>query len=391
MSAATRVRELTPPLRVALLAAAFMVIVAGLRAAAPVLTPLALAAFVAAVSLPALGWLRSHGVRTWLAILTIVVLDAAILSLFAWIVVETVIDLSAALPAYIDRGQQIESAARARLAAWGMEVPAEFYATLVQPQRLLEIAASSARNVTSWISVLFLMLLYLVFILVESVSLPAKVAHVLGRKSRALAIGETVLRQVQRYLVVKTLISLLTGATIGVSAALLGVDFAAFWGLLAFALNYIPTIGSIVAALPAVAVASLQLGLERGLALAGVYLAANVALGSVADPILIGRQLRLSPIVILVSLVFWGWTWGLTGAFLAVPLTITLRVGLQSAGRLSKLAALMGPLDPAATSLPRPAPSSPSPVPERAAEQATPPPPELAPDVPPASLPEVHR
>ncbi|MCC6773069.1 MAG: AI-2E family transporter [Gemmatimonadaceae bacterium] len=352
MSAAPRVRELTPQLRVALLAAAFMVVVAGLRAAAPVLTPLALAAFVAAVSLPSLGWLRSHGVRTWLAILTIVLLDAAILSLFAWIVVETVIDLSLALPAYIERGQEIEGAARARLARWGMELPAEFYATLVQPQRLLEIAASWARNVTSWISVLFLMLLYLVFILVESVSLPAKVAHVLGRKSRALVIGETVLRQVQRYLVVKTLISLLTGATIGISAALLGVDFAAFWGLLAFALNYIPTIGSIVAALPAVAVASLQLGVERGLALAGVYLAANIALGSVADPILIGRQLRLSPIVILVSLVFWGWTWGLAGAFLAVPLTITLRVGLQSAGRLSKLAALMGPLDPSVVAPP---------------------------------------
>lgn len=391
MSAAPQVRELTPPLRVALLTAAFMVIVAGLRAAAPVLTPLALAAFVAAVSLPALGWLRSHGVRTWLAILTIVLLDAAILSLFAWIVVETVIDLSAALPAYIERGQQIEGAARARLARWGVQLPSEFYATLVQPQRLLEIAASWARNVTAWISVLFLMLLYLVFILVEAVSLPTKVAHVLGRTSRALAIGETVLLQVQRYLVLKTLISLLTGATIGISAALLGVDFAAFWGLLAFALNYIPTIGSIIAAVPAVAVATLQLGMERGLALAGVYLAANVVLGSVADPILIGRQLRLSPIVILVSLVFWGWTWGVAGAFLAVPLTITLRVGFQSAGRLSKLAALMGPLDPTGAAPRDLASASAAPTTVREEDRPRALPAELSPSPRPASLPEVPR
>jgi predicted PurR-regulated permease PerM len=340
-------RDFGPPLRATLLVAACMGIVAGLRAAAPVLAPLALAAFVAAATMPALGWLRRHGVRTWLAIIAIVLLNTLVLSLFAWIAFETITELRASLPLYVDRAQALELATRSRLQSWGMVLPQTLYANWVQPARLFEFAAFGARSVTAWVSLLFLMLLYLIFILVESVSLPAKVRHVLGRDSRAITIGATVLQQVQRYLVMKTLISLLTGSLVGLGAALLGVDFAPFWGMLAFILNFIPNIGSIVAAIPAVAVATLQIGVETGVALAAIYLAVNTALGSVADPILIGRQLRLSPIVILVSLVFWGWTWGVTGAFLAVPLTITLRVGLQSSGRLSKLAALMGPIDPA--------------------------------------------
>lgn len=347
-------RDIGRPVRAALLAASLVVVVAGLRAAAPVLTPLALAGFVAAVSFPMVSALRARGVRPSLAIVATVMLDALIVSAFVWIVAETVADLRSELPEYIRRGQLLESAARARLETWGIVLPPELYASLFQPQQLVDYVTIAARNITSWLSLAFLLLLYLVFILTEAVLLPEKLRHVLGSDARAITVGSAVLRQVQRYLALKTLISLLTGTAIGVGAALLGVDFAAFWGLLAFALNYIPNIGSIIAAIPAVLVALLQLGAQRSIALAIVYLAVNVVLGNIADPILIGRHLRLSPIVVLVSLVFWGWTWGIIGAFLAVPLTITLRVALQSWERWERLAALMGPVEIGA---PRGAPS----------------------------------
>ena len=338
-------RELGGPFRAALLLASLVVIVAGMRAAAPVLTPLALAGFVAAVSFPMVSALRARGVRPSLAIVATVLVDALIVSAFASIVVETVADLRVQLPVYLSRGQALEAAARARLETWGIVLPPEFYGSLIQPQRLIDYVTIAARNITSWLTLVFLLLLYLVFILTEAVLLPEKVRHVLGPDAGAITVGSAVLRQVQRYLAVKTLISLLTGIAIGTGAALLGVDFAAFWGLLAFALNYIPNIGSIIAAVPAVLVALLQLGAQRSVALAMVYLVVNILLGNIADPILIGRHLRLSPIVVLVSLVFWGWTWGIIGAFLAVPLTITLRVALQSSERWGRLAALMGPVD----------------------------------------------
>ncbi|HEX6316276.1 MAG TPA: AI-2E family transporter [Gemmatimonadaceae bacterium] len=338
-------REAGRTLRTVVLLASLVVIIAGLRAARPVLTPLALAAFVAAVSFPVVSYLRAQGVRLSLAIIATVLLDALIVSLFIWIVVETVADFRVELPAYITRGQALEAAARARLETWGLVLPPEFYSSLIQPQRMVDYVTIAARNITSWLSLVFLLLLYLVFILLEAVQLPSKLSTVLGPRARAITVGSAVLAQVQRYLALKTLISIATGVAIGVGAALLGVDFAPFWGLLAFVLNYIPNIGSIIAAIPAMAVALLQLGVQHSLALGAVYLIVNMLLGNIADPILIGRQLRLSPIVILVSLVFWGWTWGVIGAFLAVPLTISLRVALQTSERWATLAALMGPVD----------------------------------------------
>lgn len=341
-------REVGRTIRTVVLLASLVVIIAGLRAARPVLTPLALAGFVAAVSFPMVNALRTRGVRPSLAIIATVVLDALIVSLFVWIVVETVADLRVQLPAYIVRGQALEAAARARMETWGVVLPPEFYSSLLQPQRLVDYVTIAARSITSWLTLVFLLLLYLVFILLEAVQLPAKMRTVLGPDARAIKVGSAVLVQVQRYLALKTLISIGTGAAIGIGAALLGVDFAPFWGLLAFALNYIPNIGSIIAAVPAMAVALLQVGVQHSLVLGAVYLVVNVVLGNIADPILIGRQLRLSPIVILVSLVFWGWTWGVIGAFLAVPLTISLRVALQTSERWARLAALMGPVDPKA-------------------------------------------
>jgi len=122
------------------------------------------------------------------------------------------------------------------------------------------------------------------------------------------------------------------------------VDFALLWGFIAFALNYVPSIGSIVAAIPALVVALLQFGPGRALALGAIYLVVNFSIGNVADPIIVGRELRLSPIIVLMSLVFWGFTLGLAGMFLAVPLTIALRIVLQSSTSLGRYALLMGPL-----------------------------------------------
>jgi len=180
--------------------------------------------------------------------------------------------------------------------------------------------------------------------LAESVELPAKWRLVFGMNSRGTAGAERALRQVQRYLVLKTLISLATGLCIGLFMWLLELDFALFWGFLAFLLNFIPSIGSVIAAIPAIAVALLQYGPERALLVAAIYLGVNFTLGNVLDPIVVGRQLRLSPLVVLMSLVFWGFTLGLPGMFLAVPLTIAARILMQVSPALARYAMLLGPL-----------------------------------------------
>ena len=333
--------------------ASAVVIIAGLRAAAPILTPLALAAFIAAVSLPALVWLRKR-MPTWLAILLIVLLDAAILASFGWIVLETALELRSALPEYIQRGQQLEAAIRGRLFEWGVVLGPNYYAEFMRPEQALDLLTKVALNATSFLAIFFLLVLYLVFILAESVSLPGKLRTVFGSAAqqgeglRGVAGVGAVLVQVERYLVLKTLISLATGVAIGIGAWLLGVDFALFWGFLAFVLNFVPNIGSVIAAVPAVLVALLQLGLGSAIALTAVFVGVNVTFGNLLEPILIGRHLRLSPVITLVSLVFWGWTWGIVGMFLAVPLTIAIRIVMEHSSSLARFVPLLGTGEPSA-------------------------------------------
>lgn len=331
--------------RVALIAACVAIVIAGVRSASSIIAPFLLAAFVAGVSLPMLDWLRRLGARTAVAIVAVVTLNAAVLSFFGWIVLESFTELRHALPSYVNRWQELETATRANLATLGIDPGPGYYASLAQPERLLELATAAALNLTSALSLGLLILLYLVFMLAESVAFPDKWRTMFGHESQGIDDAATVLKQVQRYLVLKTAISLATGTAIGVGAHLLGVDFALLWGFLAFVLNFIPSIGSFIAAVPAVIIALLQFGPGRALGLAAIYLGVNVILGNFADPILVGRQLRLSPIVVLMSLVFWGWTLGITGLFLAVPLTIALRIVMQGSSSLSRYAALMGPID----------------------------------------------
>jgi AI-2 transport protein TqsA len=339
-----RAVSLTRVTRVAFLAACLVVVLAGVRSATSIIAPFLLASFIAAVSLPALDWLRRLGARTSVAIIAVVLLNAAVLTFLGWVVLQSVTELRLALPEYIDRGQLLEQSLRTRLAGWGVAIGPDYYATFVQPERLFEMATSAARNVTSTLALGLLILLYLVFMLAESVAFPTKWRRVFGADSHGIGGAADALRQVQRYLALKTVMSVVTGVAIGLGAWALDVDFALLWGFLAFVLNYVPSIGSIVAAIPALFIALLQFGPARAVGLGSIYLLVNVVVGNFADPIIIGRELRLSPIIVLVSLVFWGWTLGLVGMFLAVPLTIALRIMLETSDSLSRYALLMGPL-----------------------------------------------
>lgn len=142
---------------------------------------------------------------------------------------------------------------------------------------------------------------------------------------------------------IKTWVSLATGILISAWAAILGVDYPLLWGLLAFALNYVPNIGSIIAAVPAVLLALVQLGLFKALLTAGGYVAVNLIMGNVVEPRFMGRGLGLSTLVVFLSLLFWGWVLGPVGMLLSVPLTITAKIALDSREETRWVAILLGP------------------------------------------------
>jgi AI-2 transport protein TqsA len=332
-------------------AASLVIVVAGLRMAAALLVPLAIALFVAIASFPALTWLRRQGVPNALAVLLIVLADSVVLGFIGWTLLFSLTQVRDALPSYVARYQELEESLIGLLRRWGADIDAVPYADLVQPERILNLLSTALLGITGIVAASILVLLYLVFILSEAASMPAKLRNAIGNRATKLPHLAPIVEEVQQYLAVKTLISLATGILVGSAAALLGVDFAVFWGLLAFLFNFIPNIGSIVAAIPAVALALVQLGPVSAVVLAGAYLLINIAIGNFLDPTLMGRRLGLSTLVVILSLAFWGWVWGIVGMLLAVPLTMALKITLENSEGLRWIAVLMGP---AARPLPEP-------------------------------------
>ena len=174
---------------------------------------------------------------------------------------------------------------------------------------------------------------------------PRKLRDVLSDPDQALPYFVRFADNVNRYMGIKTTISIVTGVIVAVFLTLLGIDFPVLWGLLAFLLNYVPTIGSFIAAIPAVLLALIQLGPLQAAIAAGGYVVLNIVMGNAVEPRFMGRGLGLSTLVVFVSLVFWCWMLGPVGMLLSVPLTITAKIALEASPSSAWIASLLGPAD----------------------------------------------
>jgi AI-2 transport protein TqsA len=333
-------------LRLLIAGVCVVVLGAALRLASPLLVPLAIALFIVFASLPLLGWLRRRGLPRPLAIAGIVSLATALLAAVGWILIRSANQVRDALPAYAGRLRLLEASLADALHRWGIEVAPLSSAETLQPERLLDLAARMAASLTGLLTSALIVLFFVVFMLTEADALPGKLQRALGKRMIELRNAAPIVEEVQQYLALKTMISLATGALVAMAAVAIGVDFALFWGLLAFLLNYIPNIGSVVAAVPAVLLALVQLGPGQALLLGGAYLGINIMLGNFLDPLIMGRRMGLSTVVVLLSLLFWGWAWGPVGMVLSLPLTMAVKIALEGSADYRWIAVLLGPASP---------------------------------------------
>jgi predicted PurR-regulated permease PerM len=189
----------------------------------------------------------------------------------------------------------------------------------------------------------FLVLLLVVFISLEADGLPAKLRAVYGADCKQIRQLQKFNAGVKHYMSIKTMVSLVTGGLVSVCLLVIGVEYPFMWGMLAFAFNFIPNIGSIIAAVPPVLLAMVQLGPGSSLAVAVCYLVINMVMGNVVEPRVMGKGLGLSTLVVFLSLLFWGWLLGPIGMFLSVVLTMKLKILLDSNEDTQWLALLLGP------------------------------------------------
>ena len=327
-----------------LAAAAFVVVVAGVKAAEAIMVPFLLAVFIATTAATPVFWLHRRGVPFALAIAAVAVgLIVALVGVGA-LVAEAARGFLAQMPFYQERLVELAGGTLDTLRSLGIDLSGAPVLETFDPAAVFAMAGNTLLGFGSVLSNGFLILLTVIFMLAEASSFPRKLRDVLADPSD-LPYFERVADNVNRYFAIKTTVSVGTGVTVGVFLALLGVDFPVLWGLLAFMLNYVPTIGSFIAALPAVLLALVQLGPTHAAAAAAGYVVVNVVIGSVVEPRFMGRGLGLSTLVVFLSLVFWGWILGPVGMLLSVPLTMTAKIALEANPDTVWAAHLLGPAD----------------------------------------------
>jgi predicted PurR-regulated permease PerM len=341
--------------RVVVTLAALVIVIAGLRAAAPVLVPLLLGLFLAVLSLPLQKLLEGYGLPRPLAILATILADAAVVAVAGVVIAASLGDLAEAAPIYQMRLERFLDNILERLQGYGLAPPEWTYGELLRAEPVVIVLGGTLKGAVVFVSGTVLVLLVMVFILLEAAGFPARVRAALGPPRAERRRFDRAAREVQRYLGIKTLVSLATGLLLGGWVATLGLDFPLLWGFVGFLFHYIPNIGAFLAAVPAVLLGLIQLGPSGAALVALGYLAVNMVLGNFLEPILMGRRLGLSSLVVFLSLLFWGWLWGPIGMFLSVPLTMTAKIYLENSPELRWAAVLLGPNPP-----PEPAAAAPA-------------------------------
>ncbi len=330
-------------------AAAFVVVVAGMRASGAILIPFLLSVFLAVISAPPLFWLQRKGVPKALAMLLVIAGVIGIGLAVAALIGTSVDDFSRDLPAYQERLQGKAAGVLSQLRGMGIEVPDKVLLEHFDPGAAMQLVATMLSGLSGALTNAFLILLTVIFILMEASSFPAKLLSISDNSGSSVRQFNKITENIKQYMAIKTWVSLLTGISISIWLAILGVDFPLLWGLLAFLLNYVPNLGSIIAAVPAVLLALIQLGTGSALLVGLGFLVVNIVVGSIIEPRFMGRGLGLSTLVVFLSLVFWGWALGPVGMLLSVPLTMTLKIALESSEETRWIAVLLGPEAPPET------------------------------------------
>lgn len=329
--------------RLMLSLAAFVVVVAGMKAAADILVPVLMSLFITVICAPPLFWMKQRKIPTALALVALLLVLVVAGMALVGVVNSSVSQFSQQLPLYQERVQGLLAQLSQLAGRWDLDISQDTLGSYFSARNISRLFAQILGGLTQVLTDSLFVILTVIFMLLESFSAPDKIARAMGQSQQAMAGLQEVVGRIQKYMGLKALMSLLTGVAVGIWLYILGVDYAVMWALLAFLFNFVPNIGSIIAAIPAVLLALLQLGPAAAAWTALGFLVVNGAVGNVLEPRIMGRGVGLSTLVVFLSLVFWGWVLGMVGMVLSVPLTIAVRIALDSSPQTKWLAVLLGP------------------------------------------------
>lgn len=327
-------------MRPLLAAAAIAIVIAAARFAAPVIAPICLAAVLAIAFEPVTEGLARRGVPRWVAAATTTLGVLAVVGGFALLVVRAAADLAGELPRYADRLAALEHDAGAWLRAHGLDRVARSVETADAGTRLEAAAEPLVWGTVQMLQTLLLVVVTTAFIQIDAPGIRAAVRRRVRNPDRSRAI-DGALDEIQRYVIVKGLLSIANGLLLGTWCAIWGIDGALLWGVLAFGLNFVPVVGSLIAAGPPFLLALVTGGPEAALGVAAGYVAVNLVVDNMIEPKVMGRACGVSALVVVLGMLVWGLVLGPIGALLSVPLTVAVKAFLQSHAELRWVAVLL--------------------------------------------------
>jgi len=323
--------------------AAVVVVIYGMQMMSVLLVPFLIAVFLALITVRPMLWLQAHRVPSVLAALIIVTMLMLIFVVVGTILGTSIADFTAALPTYQASLDALNKQALDFMVEHlNVDPKIESMGDMIDPGFAMGLAAGILNGLRDVLTNMFLIIFTMIFILLEAGTAKTKFQAAFGKSAESLQGARDFMQNLGRYLGIKTLVSLVTGLCAGLLTWILHVDFPLLWAMFAFLLNYVPTIGSIIAAVPAVLLALIQIGPGAAGATAMGFVGINIVFGNFLEPRLMGYGVGISPLVVFIGLIAWGWVFGPVGMLLSVPLTMTLKMALENDERTRWVAILLG-------------------------------------------------
>ena len=321
--------------------ASVIIVLAGVKFASVIIVPFLLSLFIAIILSPSYNFFRSKGIPDIISITLVMGVFLIFLALIAKLIGTSVHQFSANIDLYAAKLTTYYESLATFMNGFGVEIPASEISGLVNSKQIMRFSTAIIEGISSIFTNGFIVVLTVVFMLLESQHFSSKIKYT-DKDQETMKHINQIFSQIKSYMVIKALISVLTGFIVYASLYFIGTDYAFLWGVLAFLLNFIPNIGSIIAAVPAVLITLVQLGAFSALLVSVLYLLVNVIIGSIVEPKVMGRGLGLSTLVVFISLIFWGWLLGLVGMLLSIPLTIMAKIVFAANDNTKWIAVLLG-------------------------------------------------
>ncbi|NWK56953.1 AI-2E family transporter [Verrucomicrobiaceae bacterium N1E253] len=325
------------------------VLFAILRLSAEIVVPFLLSLFIATVAATPLAWLKRRGLSTMLSVVAVLLAIIIVMGGISMLLAGTATEFNDALPGYQERLKEVTGKSYAWLSSKDLNVDEVGLSKIIDPSAVFGFANSMFAGIRGTLSYILLIIFTTTFMLAETAGFQRKLAAIdskEGSDGDTLQSMAAIARSLNRYVGAKAIVSLATGVLVWIALELVGLDFAPLWGVLAFLLNFVPNIGSILAAVPAVLIAVLQLPPPMVVVVIAIYLTVNLTIGNVIEPMVMGQRVGLSTLTVFLSLIFWGWMFGAVGMLLSVPLSMVVKSIAETNAQTHWFAVLMGPVPP---------------------------------------------